>query len=145
MGKQVNKLLLGCILYPAEDIAKVLYRIQMVVSDIGKDGHEPCEAHPGLRTAGKETVVAVLRYPAYLAFADVVRQVQTAVLSKRPIFPNQYLKIFSSHESLYRSCSISSAVRPVISLMSSTGNPFDFIFRAIANAFSCSPSARPCS
>ena len=50
-----------------------------MISDICEDGHEPGKAHTGLRAADKETVVAVLRYPAYLPFADIVRQVKTSI------------------------------------------------------------------
>ena len=37
-----------------------------MIADISEDGHEPGKAHAGLRAADKETIVAVLRYPAYL-------------------------------------------------------------------------------
>ena len=80
MSKQFNKSVISGILYPAEDITKILYWIQFVIADIGEDGHKPCKAHTGLRAADKETVVAVLRYPAYLSLADIVRQVKTSIL-----------------------------------------------------------------
>ena len=80
MGKQFDEFVISRILYPTEDIAKILYRIQIVVTDICKDGHKACEAYTGFRTANKETVVAVLRNPAYLSFTDVVRQVKASVL-----------------------------------------------------------------
>ena len=80
MGKQFNKFVISSILYPAEDITKILYWIQFVISDIGEDGHEPGKANTGLRDADKETVVAVLRYPTYLSFADIVRLVKTSIL-----------------------------------------------------------------
>ena len=67
-GLAVQQVCHSCILYPAEDITKILYWIQFVISDIGEDGHEPGKANTGLRDADKETVVAVLRYPAYLTF-----------------------------------------------------------------------------
>ena len=80
MGKQFYEFVISSILYPTEYIAKILYRIQIVVTDVCKDGHETCEAYTGFRTADKETVVAVLRYPAYLSLADIVRQVKTSIL-----------------------------------------------------------------
>ena len=40
VDKQLNKFVISRILYPAEDITKILYRIQFVISDIGEDGHE---------------------------------------------------------------------------------------------------------
>ena len=53
-----------------------------MIADICEDGHEPCKANTGLRAADKETVVAVLRYPAYLSLADIVRQVTPSNLKK---------------------------------------------------------------
>ena len=79
VSKQFNKFFISCIFYPAEDITKVLYRIQLVISDICEDRHKPCKAHTCFRATYKETVVAVLRNPAYLTFADVVRQVKASV------------------------------------------------------------------
>ena len=64
VGKQLNKFVISRILYPAEDITKILYRIQFVISDIGEDGHEPRKAHAGRRAA--PTKKLLLRYFAIL-------------------------------------------------------------------------------
>lgn len=80
MGKQFDEFVISSILYPTEDIAKILYRFQIVVADICKDGHETCETDTYFRTTYKEIVVAVLRKPAYLTFTYVIRQVKAAVL-----------------------------------------------------------------
>ena len=57
MRKQVNKMLLGGVLDSAENVAKVLNRIQLMVADISKDRHEASEAYASFWTADKETVM----------------------------------------------------------------------------------------
>ena len=50
-------MLLGGVLDSAENVAKVLNRIQLMVADISKDRHEASEAYASFWTADKETVM----------------------------------------------------------------------------------------
>ena len=60
-----------------------------MIPDIGKNGHETGKADSGFGTAHKQTVVPVLCYPTDLTLADIVRQVEAAILQT-----TQHTRIF---------------------------------------------------
>ena len=80
MGEQVDQLVLCRVLNSAEHIAKILYWLQVVLSDVGKVRHQASKAHTCLWTANKITVVAILRYSPNLSFTYIVREVKLTVL-----------------------------------------------------------------
>lgn len=80
MGKQVDKLLLRTRLYAAEHVAGVRDGVKTVVTDVGEEGCQTGVTLGGFWAAYEQAVVTVLRHTANLTLADVVGQVEAAVL-----------------------------------------------------------------
>lgn len=90
MSQQIHQLVLCSVLDSAEHIAKILYRIQVVLVDVGKVKHQASKAHTSFWTANKITIIAIFRYSSNLALTYIVREVKTTILQA-----TQHTRIFS--------------------------------------------------